>query len=229
MNDAEYDSDDDYNPVQENDLKDDSESDRDSTDDAVQNGVLEDERAQSAESVKSIDLNEKVVKPRVDLEKQLLQEENALAKDTIRQLKQRLVRRTALVNDIRSYYLRDVVTIKHILEEVLNETEKEAVMKEYSQRLPSLDMTQHLNLHAPSNTNLRVTPCESCGGKVDAVLADSDEVVRLKENITIMKKREERLRLQVAELDAANDKRAIAKAELDFSHNEEVPFRYSIP
>mmetsp|Transcript_23113 Transcript_23113/g.31648 ORF Transcript_23113/g.31648 Transcript_23113/m.31648 type:complete len:1549 (-) Transcript_23113:69-4715(-) len=164
---------------------------------------------------------------KIDLGKQLLEEENAIAKETIRQLKARLIRRTNLVGDIRSYYLRDVVTIKQILEEVLAGTEKEAVMAEYAARLPSLDMTQHLTLHAPSNCELRVSPCDHCGGKVDAVLADSDEVVKLKDYISIMKGKEERFRLKIAELDAINERTSKEQTMNALSHSEEKKVLYS--
>ena len=170
-------------------------------------------------------IEEKTDNPRerkLDLEKKLLEEENAAAKETVRQLKARLIRRTSLVNEIRSSYLRDVVTIKNILEELLTGTEKEAVILEYTSRLPSLDLREQLALRAPKNCELRVTPCETCGGKVEAVLADSDEVVNLKKVIDVMKKREERLRLRVAELDAMHEKITMEKSENALAHGEEV-------
>jgi len=201
----------------------DSESDNNSVEED-DNSEQQASRGNTAMSISSIqeklDISDE--KRKIDLGKQLLEEENAIAKETIRQLKARLIRRTNLVGDIRSYYLRDVVTIKHILQEVLAGTEKEAVMAEYAARLPSLDMTQHLTLHAPSNCQLRVAPCEHCGGRVDAVLADSDEVVKLKDHISIMKGKEERLRLKIAELDAINENSSKVYAMNALSHSEEV-------
>lgn len=159
-----------------------------------------------------------------DLEKKVLEEQLAISKETIRQLKARLIRRTTLVDEIRSSYIRDVVIIKQILETVLSGSEKESVVKEYTANLPSLDLREQLSLRAPKNCELRVTPCETCGGKVEAVLADPDEVVKLKELIDVMKKREERFRIQIAELDAIKEKTTRQRSEIAHSHGEEVRF-----
>lgn len=159
---------------------------------------------------------------RIDLDKKILEEQIAISKETIRQLKARLIRRTSLVNEIRSSYIRDVVVLKQILETILSDSEKEAVIKEYTSNLPSLDLREQLSLRAPKNCKLRVTPCETCGGKVEAVLADPDEVVKLKGQLDVMKKREERFRIQIAELDAKNEKATRGKSEIAHSHGEEV-------
>ena len=159
-----------------------------------------------------------------DLEKKLLEEQIAISKETIRQLKARLIRRTTLVDEIRSSYIRDVVIIKQVLETVLSGSEKESVVKEYTANLPSLDLREQLSLRAPKNCELRVTPCETCGGKVEAVLADPDEVVKLKAQIDVMKKREERFRIQIAELDAIKEKTTRQRSEVAHTHGEEVRF-----
>lgn len=159
-----------------------------------------------------------------DLEKKLLEDQIAVSKETIRQLKARLIRRTSLVDEIRSSYIRDVVIIKQVLETVLSGSEKEAVVKEYTANLPSLDLREQLSLRAPKNCELRVTPCDTCGGKVEAVLADPDEVVKLKGQIDVMKKREERFRIQIAELDAIMEKTTRQKSEIAHSHGDEVRF-----
>ncbi|RYH20504.1 hypothetical protein EON65_23270 [archaeon] len=62
------------------------------------------------------------------------------AQDTIRQLRHRLVRRTSVIEGIRKYYLRDVVTMKHILRELLSETERKEAWRQYEHILPSIDL-----------------------------------------------------------------------------------------
>lgn len=62
------------------------------------------------------------------------------AQDTIRQLRHRLVRRTSVIEGIRKYYLRDVVTMKHILRDLLSETERKEAWRQYEYILPSIDL-----------------------------------------------------------------------------------------
>ena len=69
-----------------------------------------------------------------------MQQKLADAQDTIRQLRHRLVRRTNVIEGIRKYYLRDVVTMKHILRELLSETERKEAWRQYEYILPSIDL-----------------------------------------------------------------------------------------
>ena len=152
-----------------------------------------------------------------ELEKQYLE-----AVDNINQLRQRLIRRTELINEIRKCYLRDVVAVKNILTDVVTNAEREAIIKELAERLPSLDLREALAVHAPTNTKLRILPCEMCGGRVEVVLVDSDEVVDLQKSISLMRERENRFKLTLAELDARLEKTARDKAESAKQHQEEV-------
>lgn len=148
---------------------------------------------------------------------------HAEAVDTITQLKMRLLRRTAMIDDIRKCYLRDVVVIKNVLHDVIIDSEREIVIKELANRLPSLDLTKSLPIHAPINTELRIAPCESCGGRVEAVLVDSDEVVNLQKVVSQMRERESRFKSTLAELDAKLEAAIRDKAENSRQHHEEVP------
>ena len=210
----------DYDRYSDGDLSDQEKSnDLDESDDRnISTGKLVTEPDMSA---REREIEPKIIN-RIDLDKKILEEQIAISKETIRQLKARLIRRTSLVNEIRSSYIRDVVVLKQILETFLSDSEKEAVIKEYTSNLPSLDLREQLSLRAPKNCELRVTPCETCGGKVEAVLADPDEVVKLKGQLDVMKKREERFRIQIAELDAKNEKATRGKSEIAHSHGEEV-------
>jgi hypothetical protein len=144
------------------------------------------------------------------------------ALETIRQLRARLVRRTNVIDEIRKFYLRDIVTMKFVIREVLSETEKEAVWKEYESNLPSLDLKQALTLHAPSKCEFQVKPCEKCGGQLEVILKDTEEVANLKRAILDSKERENRWREKLAVLDTQIENATREKAESGKSHNEEV-------
>lgn len=66
------------------------------------------------------------------------------AQETIHQLRHRLSRRTGTIDTIRKHYLRDVVTMKHILKEMLTDTERRHAWKQYEHILPSLDLKVRL-------------------------------------------------------------------------------------
>lgn len=68
-----------------------------------------------------------------------VQEKYADAQETIRQLRHRLIRRTSVIDGIRKYYLRDVVTMKNILKELLNDEERREAWRQYECIIPSLD------------------------------------------------------------------------------------------
>lgn len=144
------------------------------------------------------------------------------AMETIRQLRQRLVRRTSIIDEIRKYYLRDIVTVKHILRDVLSSVEREAVMKQYDAILPSLDLKQALILHAPTKCELQVKHCTECGGQLEIIMKDSDEVDRLKRVIADCKERESRFRIKLGSIDAQIEATTKEKSEANKSHIEEV-------
>ena len=60
--------------------------------------------------------------------------------DEARDLKSRLKRRTNIIEELRRAYLKDVVALKHIVGEVISETENEAVVNQYLHHIPSVDL-----------------------------------------------------------------------------------------
>ena len=163
----------------------------------------------------------------VDLEKEerdfVSQSQQYLdATELIRQLKSRLIRRTAMIDEIRKYYLRDVVTIKYIMRDVLSTSERRQVMTLYNESLPSLDLTKALQLHAPTKCEMQVSKCGECGGQLEIIMKDSDEVDMLKKTIIDCKDRESRFRIKLATLDAKIEDTMRDKAEANKSHSEEV-------
>lgn len=150
------------------------------------------------------------------------------AQRNIKNLRLRLVRRTEMISNIRSYYLRDVVTIKLILNDLLSDDERHVIMQQYMERLPSVDLKQALRLHAPQYAELQITPCEQCGGKMEVVLVDSADVQRLNEQVEISKERESRFRGTLANLDAKLEDMTREKQKDNQSHQEEVLYSHYI-
>ncbi|KAJ1420483.1 hypothetical protein B484DRAFT_130105 [Ochromonadaceae sp. CCMP2298] len=149
------------------------------------------------------------------------------SQETIRQLKARLIRRTSIIDDIRRYYLRDVVAIKHILGSLLVTSERQDVLRVYTENLPSLDLTEALRLHGPASCEMRVSKCGECGGQLEIVRKDSDEVEILKQIIVDCKDRESRFRIKLATLDAQIEDVTRYTAEAGKSHAEEKKFLYA--
>ncbi len=146
------------------------------------------------------------------------------ALEVIRQLKQRLIRRTDIIDEIRKFYLRDIVTVKHIMRDLLTGTEREAIYKQYESVLPSLDLKQSLLLHAPVKTELQIKLCNECGGHLEIISRDSDEVEMLKKMLGDARERENRWRVKLATMDSEIENIGREKAESTKSHFEEVNF-----
>jgi hypothetical protein len=105
---------------------------------------------------------------------------DATSTEIIKLLKDRLVRRTTIIDEIRKAYLRDVISIKHVIRDVLNENEREEVFKQYESNLPSLDLKEGIQLHAPFKVELQLKICNECGGHLELINRDTDEVEALK-------------------------------------------------
>ncbi|KAG9402171.1 hypothetical protein AC1031_007874 [Aphanomyces cochlioides] len=109
------------------------------------------------------------------LDQMLIEEEAepAMTKDEyIDILKERLNRRTMLIDVVRSAYYRDIVVVK----EALLAKEAGGSVSERVSTLPSTDLRDLLPLFAPSETFLRVHPCEKCGGVVELVHGETKEL-----------------------------------------------------
>lgn len=163
--------------------------------------------------------------PQSTQQSQELEQKYLFALETVRQLRHRLIRRTNVIEEIRKYYLRDVITMKHILKDILTDSEREMAWKHYEVNLPSLDLKQALVLHAPSKCEFQVKPCEQCGGELELVMKDTDEVDYLKKLLKEGKDREARWREKLAYLDVQIETANREKAEATKSHMEEVRYQ----
>ncbi|OQR86671.1 hypothetical protein ACHHYP_10243 [Achlya hypogyna] len=101
--------------------------------------------------------------------------EPSLTKDQLIDiLKERLVRRSAIIDTIRHAYYHDVIVIKENLQ--AKELNPAANLDERVHALPSVDLRDTLPLFAPAQTYLRVHPCESCGGTLELVHGETHEL-----------------------------------------------------
>lgn len=137
-------------------------------------------------------------------------------------LKAVLFRRTNVIDEIRKAYLRDVVALKQVMNDVLKDGEREKVLHNYNAYIPSVDLRGPLHLHSPEEALFLVKPCESCGGQLDVIFSDSTRVNTLRNTVDALKAKEEQLRLTTATLETKLEivERQLAAAEK--SHTEEV-------
>jgi hypothetical protein len=94
-------------------------------------------------------------------------------------LRDRLRRRTDLINEIRKSYLRDILSLKGFLQEFLSRDERKAIYDSWKTSLPSVDLRQHFMLYSPLETSLSMIPCDACGGSVEIVHHESSELEAL--------------------------------------------------
>ena len=147
----------------------------------------------------------------------------------IENMRNRLIRRNELIGTIRKAYLRDIVSMKQIYENVLTSTERSEVMikrkemiKDKLIGLPSLDLRQTLELYGPSECSLEVIPCSECGGHCEIVHRESAEMERLSKLLENVEKRDEDLRLKNATQLEQLERVGQRLAEIESSHAEEV-------
>jgi len=111
---------------------------------------------------------------------------------------ERLSRRGQLLTEIRNAYLRDVIALKHLLEELLTGDERASILNQWKSSVPSLDLRQHFMLYSPGETSMDVLPCNTCGGSVEVVHHDSSEIEELSKALSHMDKNKEELRVIIA-------------------------------
>lgn len=134
----------------------------------------------------------------------------------------RLKRRADLIAEIRKAYLRDIVTLKHVMNEQLSKDERIEVVNTWKKMIPSVDIRQHLMLYGPSEASFDTIPCDSCGGSVELVHHDSSEIEELSKALSHMDKNKDELRLliatKVAQLESIQEK----MNQMESTHKEEV-------
>ena len=134
----------------------------------------------------------------------------------------RLKRRTELIEEIRCAYLRDVVLLKHFLEQHLLHDERATLLDQWKKAIPSLDLRQQLMLYSPPECSLNVLPCEVCGGQVEIVHHDSSEIEKLAKALDHLDKNEEELRLMLGTQAAKIELYENRLANADRIHSDEV-------
>ena len=112
----------------------------------------------------------------------------------------RIKNRNALLEKVRGCYLKDVVLLKRVIKDVLEESERKAVFKTYDDAVPSLDLSEAMALRAPPNSWFSNHPCESCGRAPEILVKDSEHVERLDSKLQEAKDRFKAFRSEVAEL-----------------------------
>ena len=93
--------------------------------------------------------------------------------------KDRLKRRTMVIRELRNAYLRDVISLKTLIDEMLTNDERSVLLHQWENAIPSLDLNQHFMLYSPPETSLDVIPCDACGGSLEIVHHDSDAIEAL--------------------------------------------------
>ena len=142
-------------------------------------------------------------------------------------LRKRLYTRTKLLEQVKESYIRDVVSLKHVINKILSGTEKEKVLDQYYSQIPSLDLRKNLQLYGPTNSSMKVYPCTECGGHLEITVMDSDRVAKLEKRLVESIEKENKLRLSVARLDTLIDS-AVTEKNTEFrTHQEEKRFLYS--
>jgi len=149
------------------------------------------------------------------------------AEEGIVQLRKRLKKRVGIIAHIRNAYLKDVITLKHIINDVLTNNERQQVMNQYNAYLPSLDLRQYLELHGPKNSKLIVKPCIECGGYMEIMLDSGDTVRKLEAQLQYQKEKKEKLRIKIAEQDFLIEQEQKEKNVNIRSHNDEKRVLYN--
>jgi len=104
-------------------------------------------------------------------------------------------RRTQVIELLRKSYLKDIVTMKLIVNNILKQNEREAVMTQYNACIPYIDMLQALPLHNPETAQMMVKPCELCGGQLEFFISDTARLMKLKRERDALLKSEDQLKI----------------------------------
>eukprot|EP00752_Nemacystus_decipiens_P008313 g7431.t1 len=101
----------------------------------------------------------------------------------------RLLRRSQIIDVLRSAYVRDVVMIKNELMRKSAMTDEEYTAQggpgtEITDAIPSLDMRPVLALFSPEDAFLRIESCSGCGGHLEIVTKETKRVARLTKRIS---------------------------------------------
>ena len=154
---------------------------------------------------------------------------------TVPELQRRLARRNAVLDEIRRAYHHDVIVVKEYLRRLRADGDLPPPARSGPNgevydpllSLPSLDLRPALLLFSPSECELRLRPCNECGGRLEIVHRESSRVSTLRRSVTALQASEQDLRVRIARAEVrtaeaeANLEGARIKAEEDaevFSH-----------
>jgi hypothetical protein len=99
-------------------------------------------------------------------------------------LKVALLRRNDVIESLRTAYLKDVLALKTVINNVLkDDKERELILSTYNAYIPCVDLTAALPLHGPQNAFFKLNACDSCGGCVEVKILDADQVTKLRQQL----------------------------------------------
>ena len=99
-------------------------------------------------------------------------------------LKVALLRRNDIIENLRTSYLRDILALKSVLNNVLkDDAERSLVMSTYNSYVPCIDLSAALPTHSPEQGCMLLKPCEACGGQIDISISDADKLQKLKKEV----------------------------------------------
>lgn len=74
--------------------------------------------------------------------------------------------------------------------------------------------------------HLIVTPCQQCGGTIDVLVRDHDELNRVRKELDLSRQDLHTLRIEVLQGDIRNESILKEKAEMILAHEEEVCYTF---
>ena len=98
-------------------------------------------------------------------------------------LKKKLCRRNILLDKIRKAYHRDVINIKQILIGIKSGKTVDCLERDLEHNLFSkIDLRDGgFPLYSPEDCELRLKPCQHCGGQLDIIHLENDRIVTLQD------------------------------------------------
>ena len=122
-------------------------------------------------------------------------------KAEVKMLRSRIYRRSCILEQMRRSYINDVVGMKMVLKH-LDDVEKpefDQLVANWQVSLPSIDLNEPLSLHGPNLCFMSVTPCTQCGGTVDLVRYDGEQVKDLTKKLDSVTEKFKVMRLNLAQ------------------------------
>ena len=139
-----------------------------------------------------------------------------------KKLKHSVYKRSMVIELIKAAYLRDVVTMKHVMFNKLSTEQSDELIKEWKTSMPSVDLRKPLELHAPKSSHMIMKPCKKCGGVLDVEYHDSSKSERVERKLKKAHEVNEQLRLSVTKQQHESARDEILKDQVRHKYEEEV-------